>query len=310
MDHAPRAGRNLAGNELGVRIALVFHSSFFILHSSSTAANREVTVQPHDRDDLDDYAPLIQRPKTATPKVIGILNIVFGSLLMLCGICFGLSLAMQFTMAPMFAMQQQEFQQLQQADRAQKLKDLENREQAAQDEKEKAAIQAQQQALKAQPLLKLPDMAKFTEAAGLQTYTIVDVVTGLILNILMVVSGIGLVSYKAWGRRLGLWVAACKIVRLVIVYGFFILVVVPNLSKALTEMFQEMFAQMAQAAPPGGPRIPGQAELAQMGTVFGTMYSGMAIGMIVLGVVYPVLVLIFLSRPHVKAACSEPTQAA
>ncbi len=261
-------------------------------------------MQPPDPHDHDSYPSISERrPKTSIPKTIGALNIVFGSLLMLCAICSGLGLAMQSAMGPMMAAQQQQFQQMQEADRAQRLQELQNLEQAAQDEKEKAAIEAQQKALKAQPMPKMPDMAKFMQAAGFPGYIIADVVTGLLLNILLIVSGIGLLSFKEWGRRLGLWVAAAKIIRLVALYGYFILVVVPNLSQAFMSMFKEMFDEMAKAAPPG-QRVPGAAEMEQMGTAMGIFYTAFAVGMVILGVIYPIIVLSLLSRPRVKAACA------
>jgi hypothetical protein len=261
-------------------------------------------MQPPFPDDNEPYAPLLERrPRTGIPKTIGVLNIVFGALLLLCGICFGLSLAMQLAMGPMFAGQQQQIQQMLEADRRQKLQELQDLEQAAQDEKEKAAIQARQKALQAQPIPKMPDMAKFTQDMGLQAYGIADVVTGLILNILMVISGVGLVSLKEWGRRLGLCVAILKIVRLIALYSIFILVVVPNITKTFMSMFQEMFEEMAKVAPPG-QRVPGAAEMGQMGTGLGIMFTAYAIGMIILGVIYPIIVLILLSRPQAKAACA------
>jgi hypothetical protein len=264
-------------------------------------------MQPPVRDDNRPHPPFPeQRTRTGIPKTIGILNIVFGSLLLLCVICFALSLAMQFAMGPLFAGQQQQFQQVLEAERQQKLQELQNLEQAAQNEMEKAAIQAREKALKAQPIPKMPDMTKFTQDVSLQVYGIADVATGLILNILMVVSGIGLVSFKEWGRRLGLWVAIVKIIRLVALNVFFIVVVVPNMTRAFVSMFQEMFEEMAKAAPPG-QRVPGAAEMGQMGTGMGIMYTAFAVGMIILGVIYPVIVLILLSRPHVKAACVPTT---
>ncbi|HWY87799.1 MAG TPA: hypothetical protein VNX28_13800 [Gemmataceae bacterium] len=261
-------------------------------------------MQPPFPDDNEPYPPFLERrPRTGIPKTIGVLNIVFGSLLLLCGICFGLSLAMQLAMGPIFAGQQQQMQQIMEAGRRQQLQDLQDQEQAAQDEKEKAAIQARLKALQGQPIPKMPDMAKFTQDMGLQSYGIADVVTGLVLNILMVISGVGLVSVREWGRRLGLWVATLKIVRLIALYSIFILVVVPNITNAFTTMFREMFEEMAKVAQPG-QHVPGPAEMGQMGQGLGIMYSAFAIGMIVLGVIYPVIMLILLSRPHVKAACA------
>jgi hypothetical protein len=263
-------------------------------------------MQPPDYDD-DAPPPRPYRdepPRTGIPKVIGILNIIFGVLLMLCSVCTGLSLAMQSAMGPAFAAQQQELQKAVQVDRNKKLQELRDRAQAAKDEKEKADLQGQEKALQAQPLPKMPDMSKFIQESSLQVFTIADFISGLIFNILLLVSGFGLVRYKEWGRQLGLWVAALKIVRLIVLYGFLIVVVVPRVTQIFTSMVQEMAEQMPKAGPPG-QRAPGAAELAQMSTMMQAMYTGLAVGMILLGSIYPIIVLILLSRPRVKAACAS-----
>jgi hypothetical protein len=260
-------------------------------------------MQPADFDDDRPSPPYRDEPApTSIPKTIGILNIIFGGLLLLCSICTGVGLAMQSAMGPMFAAQQQQFQQLAEAERQKQLQDLQNRERGAQNAEEKAELQAQAKALKARPLPKMPDMSKFSQEASLQGYSIVDVVTGLTLNVLLVICGIGLVCYREWARRLAIWVAAVKILRLVVLYGFFILIVVPRVTRAFTSMFQEMIEQMGKNVPPG-QEIPKAAEIEQMGTVIGMMYAGFGIGMIILGAVYPIIVLMLLTRPRVKAAC-------
>jgi hypothetical protein len=262
-------------------------------------------MQPSVPDGDGPYLPIPeQRPKTAIPKSIGVLNIIFGSILMLCGICTGLNMAMQSAMAPMFGQQQLQFQQLMEAERAKKLEDLKKLEDAAPNDQEKAALEGQRKALEAQPLPKMPDMAKFYEDVSLPAYGIADAVSGLILNILMVVAGIGLLGFREWARQLGLWVAALKIVRLVALYGFFAIVVAPNISKAFSSMFQETVEGMGKGAPPG-QRIPAPAEFAQMGMAMGVMMTAFAIGMIIFGAIYPIIVLILLSRSRVKVACTS-----
>lgn len=266
-------------------------------------------MHSHQLDDDNSYPPLIaRRPKTSIPKTIGVLNIVFGSLLLLCSVCYAASLSMQSAMAPMFAGQQAQFQEIQEAERRQKLLELERLEQAAENEIEKADIQAKHKALKDQPLLKMPDMGKFMQESSFQAYGMADVATALVLNILMVASGIGLVSFREWGRRLAIWVAVIKIVRLLVLSTVFISVVVPNLTKAFTGMFQEMFNEMAKNPPPG-QHIPGAAEIAQMGSGITVMYTASAIGMLVLGIIYPVIVLILLLQPRVKTACAGAAMA-
>jgi hypothetical protein len=243
------------------------------------------------------------QPNTGGPKAIGVLNIVFGTLLLLCAICSSINLAMQSAMGPMMQAQQQQLQQAMKAEREQQLQELRDLEQAAKDEKEKANLQARQKALQAQPVPKMPDFTKFTQNAHLTVYAIADIVTGLILNIAMIISGIGLLALKEWGRVTALWVAGLKIVRLVALYSIFAVVVVPVLVRSMTSMFEEMFDELAKAGPPGA-RGPGPAELSQMAMGMGTMMTAFAIGMIVLGVIYPAIVLIVLTRPSVKAACA------
>jgi hypothetical protein len=49
--------------------------------------------------------------------------------------------------------------------------------------------------------------------------------------------------------------------------------------------------------------------MAQMGTGIGIMFTAYAVGMIFLGVIYPIIVLILLSRPRVKDECSAGARA-
>lgn len=257
-------------------------------------------MEPAAHDDEWLTEPPELQANTKAPKTIGTLNIVFGSLMFLCGLCSSLNLMTQATMGPMMAAQQQQMQQALQAERKQELQELRRREEASNDENEKAELRAQQQAL-ARPMPKMPDMSKVFQDANFLIYGIADAVTGLLLNILLVISGIGLCGLKEWGRALALWVAALKIVRLIAVYGFLALVVVPIVVRQFTAMFQEMFEEMAKAGPPG-QRMPAQAELNQLGTIMGATMTIFAVGMIVLGVIYPIIVLIVLTRPRVKAA--------
>lgn len=236
-------------------------------------------------------------------KTIGILNIVFGSILLLCVICSALNAMMQTAMGPMFAMQQQQLQAAMQQEQQARLEQLQALEKAAEDENEKKALREQQKAIQARPVPKMPDFSKLTNDGRFLGYTIADVVTGFVLNVLMIISGIALVRLREWGRKIALWVAALKIVRLLALNVFVALVLTPLMARGFTSMFQEMFDEMAKVAPPG-QRVPGQAEMAQMGTMIGVMMTVFAVAMVILGVIYPVIVLIVLTRRRVKAACA------
>jgi hypothetical protein len=250
--------------------------------------------------------PTERQPRTSIPSTIGILNIIFGSLLLLCSFCSGVNLLVQSAMGgPIMAMQQQQMQLAMRAPREQRMAQLKAREEAAKDEKEKLDLKAQQKAIEAQPVPKMPNFNKLVEDPSLQGFTIVDVLTGFVLNVLMIFSGIALLYRKQWGRITAIWVAAFKIILLIALYTFYALVVVPAMVASFNTMFQEMFDEMQKAAPPG-QKMPGAAELAQFGTLIGVASTATAVFMIIFGSIYPVIVLILLTRPRVKAACSPP----
>lgn len=255
-----------------------------------------MSTSPGDADSDLPVTPF-REPNTGVPKTIGILNIVFGVLLLLCGVCSGLNVVTQSAFGPMIAAQQKQIQQALEAERQAKLKKLQEQEEAAEDEQEKAKIQAQQKVVRAQPMPVAPDTSKFMTAPGVQGYMIADALSGIALNVLMIISGIGLLALKEWGRLVAVWVAAIKVIRLVAIYGYFALAVAP----VMAQQFRAMFEEMAKAAPPG-PKAPSPEELAQISTVMGATMTGTAIGMIVLGSIYPVVVLILLTRARVKAA--------
>jgi hypothetical protein len=261
-------------------------------------------MEPSFRDD-DDLPPL--RSTSSAPKTIGILNIIFAALLLLCGVCSGMNIMMQSAMGPMMAMHQQQFQQALEAERQEQIQRLQAQEQAAQDEQEKADLRAQQERLKAQPLPRMPNIMGFMQDPLVQGYYIVDIFSGLLLNALLLISGIGLVGMKEWGRVTALWTAGLKIVRLVVLYGFFAVVGVPVIVQQFTAMFRQMLDEFGRMAPPG-QKMPGPNELAQMGTGMGIMMTASAVAIIIFGVIYPVIMLIVLTRPNVKAACAVPVR--
>jgi hypothetical protein len=87
----------------------------------------------------------------------------------------------------------------------------------------------------------------------------------------------------------------------VVLYGFFIVVIVPPVARNLGEMVVQMAAQ--QQIPMAAPKtaMPDAALFARIYTV---MYSVMGVGMAALGSVYPLIVLWLLTRPGVKSACA------
>jgi hypothetical protein len=245
----------------------------------------------------EDLPVILADPGTA--KTIGVLNMVFGVCLILCVGCYGASVLMQSLMAPAMAAQQEQMQLTMKAARDQQLVQIRQQESAAKGAEEKARLQAQRKALESQVEPKMPD---FTHMYGLddplvQGYYLTDVATAFALNVALLVSGIGLINLKEWGRLLALWVAGLKIARLVTLYGFYLVVIVPIILQRMTTGFQELGRAAQQGAGGAGPPPT-------FGATFGTVMAAAAAMMVVLGVIYPIIVLILLSRRGVKAACS------
>ncbi|WP_435015728.1 hypothetical protein TA3x_003279 [Tundrisphaera sp. TA3] len=142
-----------------------------------------------------------------------------------------------------------------------------------------------------------PNPYSFMGDPALIRFYIIDMATGLPLNIIMFASGIGLINARRWGAWWWTRAAWAKIVRLIAVYGYFIVAVVPPLSAGMTRMVMAMLE--AQKLPPGKGLKP--EELTKL-YIFS--YSFMSVAMIVLGMIYPAVSIWILGRPGVKAALS------
>jgi hypothetical protein len=246
------------------------------------------------------------RPNPSAAKTMGTLNIIFGAGLFLIGMCCGVYFVSISAFSSAFAPQQQmQMQQAMQAQRQQQLQRLKDQEKAAKTAQEKAKLQAEQKRIEAQPLPEMPDFTKMyaMDEPHVMRFWTVEILSGLILNVLMLIAGIGLVAIKNWGRALGIWVALLKVVRLAALYTFNIVVLVPIYTQRFVDVMEEMAKAMAAQGGAGAGGPPPGGQFAQ---VMGTMMTTSAVSMIVLGAIYPVTALIVLTRPSVKAACRMP----
>jgi len=123
----------------------------------------------------------------------------------------------------------------------------------------------------------------------------IDIVTGLVVNGLMFATGIGLVALRRWGVRGWSALAWIKILRLALLWGYYIVAVAPQLSATMANAALSMFRQ--QGLPPGrGPTI------AEMTRVYSITNLVLGLGMILFGSIYPALSIWLLSRPWANAA--------
>lgn len=245
-------------------------------------------------------------PSPRIPKVLGILNIVFGSALILFGLCMGLYVSMLPAMGRAMNQMQKKAEADLETKVAAELKEIGEAEKAAETDEEKQALAEKRKAIEARPKVAIPIGMDFDKMGmndpSFKAYYWTELATALGLNVLMIVSGIDLVRRRARGITLGIGVAVAKIVRLVAVYSFFGLVVAPTLAQKSGEMVGEMMIQQQEAM--GKPAPPGM-DPKVMVKVYYITYSVTAAALIVFGSIYPAISIWLLTRPGARAACDE-----
>lgn len=237
-----------------------------------------------------------QKPRETTiPKTLGILNLVFGVIFMLAGA----GTAVQYVMMPMLGdvmeAQQQQIADGIESQQDSALKKLLEDQTAAASEDKKAAIQTQIDQIKNRPRITPPNMAGMMGMTDrrVMVWGVINGLSGAFLNLLMIISGVGLLLLKGWGRSLAIWVAGLKIIRLIGSTSYYCFVCVPVIAQTMINTMQQMTAQAGPA--------PQQAP-AEMGAWFVGIYCATAVGFAIAASIYPIICLVLLTRSRVKAA--------
>ncbi len=234
-----------------------------------------------------EMSPVAVAADTTTPRLFGILNILF-SLLAACVAAYALMMAV---FVPTMAKTIEQARQAAQESNAAKIETLEEEEAAAITEEEKAEIRAEIEALEATSETKIANPLAAMNDPKVILYGMVDGSTGLFFNLLMFISGVGLLFRKEWARKLAIWTAGLKIVRLVSLQSVNMVVIIPIRMKLMQEMYEQM-------------NIGGQGvATTEIAGIQGVMFTAWAVVLLVVGCVYPALTWWFLSRPGVKVAC-------
>ena len=254
-------------------------------------------------------------PEPGLLKTLGVLNLVFGGLLLLCGLAYlNATAPIVVSQAPLQIepeMTQAFFDEM----RQQRMDDLHARAQSASSDAERTRFSRHRDAL-ASRRTKVEaeiDFPRFNaNLVWLARYFRYDALSGPALNALMVVAGVGLMLKKNWARVLGVATAALKLARLATLGAILIVTVVPHLGENLdailaTEMGHEFVAQVMdqqQQNRGGGPvgPPPSPTEIVRLFRSFSTVS---AIAFLCLGSIYPLICLILLSRPGARAACVD-----
>jgi hypothetical protein len=246
-------------------------------------------------------------PRPRIPNVIGILNIIFATFLMLFSLYMGWYAAIMPVSHRAMVQVRQNAEAAREAQLQAERKSLEESEKNASTVRLKAALAAKLAALQARPKVTIP-YGMDLEQLGLvglkfTVYSWVDVITALALDALMVIAGLGLLQRKTSALRLAIATAAAKIIRLVLLYSYVVLAIVPPIAQASGRMAIEITSQQQKAM--GGPGMPPMMNVAFFTKMYYVMYTVTAVSMVLFGVIYPAISLWFLSRPGAWAAC-EP----
>lgn len=257
-------------------------------------------------------APTKLPPRPPLVKTIGVLNIVFGGLLMLCGPCPGLMTLALPSLMPMLEKQQQVVRDRLETNKRRELEALAQQEKTASTEEEKQRIRAEKAAKESEPIpiAPSPDMSQFgLDDVRVRLHYGLDAVSCLFFNLLMLISGFGIMRFARWGRSLGITIAWLKLIRLVALTLSMVFVVAPFMNPKSASMMAQMAEQGAAAAPGAPPKSAEQKaqEVQEMTASLRNFNLMIAVGFGLLGAIYPITQLAVLSSRSAKDAFSEPS---
>lgn len=242
-------------------------------------------------------------PNPQVPRTFGIMNIVFGAILLLFGVG-SLVISLYGPKIQKWMFQRVETQAA--ADKAEqeaKIADLKRQEAAAQTEQDKVALKAEREDLEKRAAsdvtAEMEDLANWNPASDIRIaiYTYSAEVAGILLNVVMIISGIGLMRLSEPARKAAIWVAWLKIARWIAMTIAMMVLILPITMERTQKILDKVQAQ-AKAQGGRGIAMP-MGSFAQMMAVAGAVSQ---IFYLVIASIYPVLLIWFLTRPRARAA--------
>lgn len=262
-------------------------------------------------DSLPTVVPVTPKPRLA--KVIGSLNIAFGFFLFVFGLGRLDLIGPSLTQNEPFKLERGDAQNLYDQFRQRQIFELQSREQSTTDEKKKASLRSERLELIANHPTDIDqhlDLKSINHVLLLLNwYLWANFATGPVLNLLMLASGVGLTQLRVWARKMAIWVAALKIVRILALTLIFTLIVVPQAGRVIdsiahTELGKLILAQanavllQASSGPP-----PMHYTVENFALSMTALAYVVAVLSMIFSLVYPAITLVILTRPSVKAAC-------
>jgi hypothetical protein len=248
-------------------------------------------------------------PNPQIPRTFGIMNLCFGILMLLVGAGY---LAMTIV-APYFqkqlVIQVEQQQSKSKAERDAKVTELKAKEEAAKTQEEKDTLKDERVAVESNVE---PDLSAMNEVMGwnifsdmrLAIYSFSEMISGMILNVVMAIAGVGLLGLAEWGRRLAVTVSWLKIVRWIAMIVVTLVLILPITVQKVQKMTDSIQTQVQAQAKSGGRPAPA---MPMLNLSMFTSIAG-AVAMIftaLIASIYPALSIWFLTRPPARAACLQ-----
>jgi hypothetical protein len=248
-------------------------------------------------------------PNPQIPRTFGIMNLVFGILLFLVGAGYIAVWLVSPSFQKRMVVQIEQQQTKSKAERDAKVAELKAKEEAAKTNEEKDTLKNEREAVE---LNVEPDLSGMNEIMNwnvfsdirLAIYAFSEVIAGMILNVLMAISSVGLLGLAEWGRRLAINVAWLKIVRWVAMIVVTLVLILPITVQKVQKMTDSIQAQVQAQAKTSGRPAPA------MPMMYFSMFMSIAgaIAMVfsaLIASIYPALSIWFLTRPPARAACLQ-----
>lgn len=233
-------------------------------------------------------------PDAVRPRTLGVLNVIFGLVFVLAG-CLGLGGTLYLIVVAGAAGGMQEKLQ---AERQLQLESLDQQLADEQDPAKRESLQRRRDSLEAQPAMPFGGqdmgamMAPYTDPRVIG-WSVAVTGGGMLLNGLLFVSGLGLLKLRSWGRSLALFTAGSKVLLVVAGNAAFLLMVLP--------FWYSEWQKMDEAVAAAGIATSIDVSAYSLG-----VYLADAAIKLVGGLIYPIVLLVMLRRPAVKAAFAPP----
>jgi uncharacterized membrane protein (DUF2068 family) len=230
------------------------------------------------------------------PAVVGMLNVIFGVMLLLYALGWIAWTLAEPYLAKTFMTEKQLQRAEEKARKETQLDDLKKRERAEASAEKKTTLNNEIIALETDLDVNYQDVRSLIEEEKdlrIEIPEWIDATMNLVGSVLMIVSGIGLLSLRQWGRTLALWVAGVQLAWAAFSFMYALTVTIPiSVEQVVVEFRREV-------------RRTGPVPFLRTPSIVGEMTAGaggvMAVATFVFSAIYPSLTLWLLNKRTVKA---------